>query len=299
MSSATSAQGFSIRELIDASPAIISVIDTDRWEVRYQNQSGRQLMGQLDGKTCYQHIPKQPARCGFCRALEALRTGKATSSEVPMPNGQWLLVQWSPIRSKDSRLLAVETITDITDSKQREQEYRELKDRFEALASLDPLTGLLNRRGWMDKVERIVGRAAHDADALSVLLADIDHFKLINDSWGHAVGDQVLKTLGTLLLQQFRPTDVIGRWGGEEFIILLSPSVQELRDIAERVREAVAVSPFLREGGAETVPVTISIGGATVVPSCGGRRELEELIQMADRMLYLAKQSGRNQVCLR
>lgn len=298
MPSRLSAKGFNIQELMDASPAIISVIDTDTWEVQYQNQSGQALLGQIDGKTCYENIPKQPTHCAFCRATEALRTGKTTSAEVPMPGGQWLLVQWAPIRSKDNVLSVVETITDVTETKQREEEYRGLKERFEYLASIDPMTGLLNRRGWMDKAERVCRRAAYDSAAVGILIVDVDHFKRINDAWGHAVGDQVLQAVSALLLDQFRPCDVVGRWGGEEFIVLLPPPLQDVTAAAERVRQAMASVPIRLPDLPGDVWVTISLGGTISTPSCGESQELDRLIRIADRRLYTAKGSGRNRACL-
>lgn len=298
MQSSLVAKGFNIQELMDSSPAIISVIDTDTWEVQYQNQSGQSLLGQIDGKTCYTNIPKQPTNCAFCRATEALRTGKTTSAEVPMPDGQWLLVQWAPIRSKDNVLSVVETITDVTETKKREEEYHRLKDRFERLASIDPMTGLLNRRGWMEKAERVCRRAAYDSAVLGVLIVDVDHFKRVNDTWGHATGDQVLQAVSALLLEKFRPCDVVGRWGGEEFIVLLPPPMQDLAAAAERVRQAMASTSIQPPGLPDRVPITISMGGTTATLARGEVQELEALIRVADKMLYMAKENGRNRACL-
>lgn len=298
MNATSLAKGFNIQELMDASPAIISLIDTEEWTVQYQNQSGQALLGRIDGKTCYENIPKQPTNCAFCRATEALRTGKTTSAEVPMPDGQWLLVQWAPIRSKDNVLSVVETITDVTETKKREVEYRELKDRFEQLASIDPLTGLLNRRGWMEKAERICQRAAQDSAAVGVLIVDVDHFKRVNDTWGHCAGDQVLKDVSGLLLDKFRPCDVIGRWGGEEFIVLLPPPAQDLRAAAERVRLEMESASIRLPDCSDTVPITISLGGTMSTLAQGEMQKLDLLIRIADQMLYTAKASGRNKVCL-
>lgn len=286
---------FSIRELVDASPAIISLIDTQQWQVRFQNGSGRTALGEIVDQSCFQNIPKLPERCGFCRATEALATGKATSSEVPLPDGRWLLVQWAPVRTGQT-MLAVETITDITDSKVREEEYRRLKDQFEQLAALDPLTGLLNRRGWNDLALRLCRRAAKDREPLGVLLADLDHFKAINDRWGHAVGDRCLRHVAGLLQRHLRPSDLIGRWGGEEFVVLMQTSAQDLLAAAERVRHLVGSAPCHGEAGQEPVGLTLSIGAMTFIPGNGDLGELEAAVALADRRLYQAKQQGRNRV---
>lgn len=288
---------YTIEELMDASPAIISLINTHGWEVRYQNESGRKLLGDLAGKTCHEEIAQQPSRCSFCRATEALETRKMTSSEVPMPDGRWLLVQWAPIRSKNNVMSVVETITDVTEGKRRELEYRCLKEQFEELATHDPLTGLLNRRGWLEKAERVWRRAVQDALPVGLLLLDVDHFKQINDTWGHPAGDNLLQGLGSLLSKHFRPGDVVGRWGGEEFIVMLAPPVAELPGVADRVREIVERSTFQREEGAPPMTVTISVGGVTAPGSHGGG-SLNALIHIADQRLYLAKERGRNQVVI-
>lgn len=296
---AQSEPAFRLRDLIDASPAIISIIDPGTWRICYQNRSGIEQVGDLRGKTCYQAIAKNPAVCGFCRAQEAIQTGRVTASEVPVPaDGRWLLVQWAPVRAIDQRVFAMETITDITDLKRREAEARALKERFEWMATHDALSGLLNRHGWIDQAGRILRRAARDQAAVGVLLADLDHFKRVNDTWGHAAGDQVLREAGRRLAAACRPGDLVGRWGGEEFIVMLSPPVAALGPIADRLVRAFADEPFANIPQAGALPVTISVGGAGAIPQRGDRAELEHLLQQADRLLFEAKARGRNRaVC--
>ena len=293
----SSEDSFSIRELVDASPAPISLIDTQKWQVRFQNTSSQGMFGSIVGKSCHENIADSAARCAFCRAGEALETGKATSSEVELPDGRWLLIQWAPIRS-GQKFLAVESITDITESKRREEEARRLKELFEHQATIDPLTELLNRRGWTELAERVWWRSVQNREIVEVMLLDLDHFKLINDQWGHPVGDEVLRRVANVLRQQTRPGDLLGRWGGEEFILLLHPPVRDIYSIGERIRLAVESASIVIEGLQTSIRVTVSIGGTSFDPRGKDAGGLDMALVGADRNLYKAKRDGRNRVCV-
>jgi diguanylate cyclase (GGDEF)-like protein len=293
----SSGESFSIRELVDASPAPISLIDTQKWQVRFQNTSSQDMFGSIVGKSCHENIAKLPSRCAFCRAGEALETGKTTSSEVELPDGRWLLIQWAPIRS-GQKFLAVESITDITDSKRREEEARRLKELFEHQATIDPLTELLNRRGWTELAERVWWRSLQNREVVEVMLLDLDHFKLVNDQWGHPVGDEVLRRVASVLRQQTRPGDLLGRWGGEEFILLLHPPVRDIYSIGERIRAAVESASISVEGVQASIRVTVSIGGTTFDPHGAESGGLDMALVGADKNLYKAKRGGRNRVCV-
>ena len=169
---------------------------------------------------------------------------------------------------------------------------QEQRLRAERLAQLDPLTGLNNRRAFYDMTAPLWSNAIRHEHAASVMLLDIDLFKQINDTHGHAHGDAVLKTLAGVLRQSVRQGDVLARWGGEEFIVFLpQTSLHEAIALAERLRAAISGVRVAGETG--TTSVTASVGVA--------QREdlhptLDALIAAADECLYQAKQQGRNRV---
>src|SRR5207244_9202074 len=157
-------------------------------------------------------------------------------------------------------------------------------------ASVDPLSGMLNRRGFAEACSRVIEREARAGRPVAVLIFDIDHFKSINDRFGHPAGDEVLILFATVVVNTLRISDLSGRIGGEEFAALLPCSLEEAVIAAERVRSAFAASGIVIESG--PVDTTVSIGVA------GGPAgtELEVLLAAADTALYQAKRSGRNRV---
>ena len=168
--------------------------------------------------------------------------------------------------------------------------------RFEfeaAMAVLDMLTELPNRRSAETTLDNELGHIAHGSDAyLVVCLLDIDYFKTINDTFGHGVGDQVLKQIATMFKAQLRGSDYVARWGGEEFLLLYrTGDLSRSRQVAERVRRAVGmINPKTAEG--DKIDVSMSLGGA-ICPLNGSTRDV--LLAAADTALYQAKRSGRDQ----
>lgn len=173
--------------------------------------------------------------------------------------------------------------------RQRYLMARERMFAMQVLASTDLLTGLPNRRALMEQLDEHLALAQRGRQTLSVMLIDIDHFKQVNDGHGHEVGDEVLTTLARLLASRVRACDLVGRWGGEEFL-LLAPATHESEawELAERIRQAVAGTVF-----PHGTPLTISLGVAEFRP--GDHREA--LLRRADNALYSAKAGGRNQSC--
>lgn len=170
------------------------------------------------------------------------------------------------------------------------------KARFEVLALTDPLTQTHNRRALMERLTSELERARRYALHLSVLMVDLDHFKAINDSYGHVVGDEVLRGVSRVLQREARAVDIVARFGGEEFVVVLPETGEEgAVALAERIRARVEETPPVTGGEYGWLRVTVSIGVATV-PSTRVNSP-EELIAVADEALYRAKAQGRNRVC--
>jgi diguanylate cyclase (GGDEF)-like protein len=166
-------------------------------------------------------------------------------------------------------------------------------DVLRRLATTDPLTGALNRRHYMELMVREQRRADRYNTTYSVLMIDIDHFKRVNDTYGHPIGDEAIRAMANTCKMVTRPTDIVARYGGEEFIVTLTHTDGAgAMKVAERLREAVAELALPTEQGALTF--TISIGVSVYVKTT----KVEQIIAAADRALYAAKSGGRNRVCL-
>jgi diguanylate cyclase (GGDEF)-like protein len=205
-------------------------------------------------------------------------------------NQLYLAIDAGPIHDEDGKLIAVvETLRDMTDQKRAETALK-------ALAASDGLTGLANRRSFDQTLAMEWARAQRTKKPLSLLLCDVDHFKLYNDLHGHQKGDECLRAVaGAISKNAFRPADLSARYGGEEFAIIMPETdCAGARKQAERLRDVLARHRLPH--GAPGVPpfVTLSIGIATQVPAEDTRADW--LLGQADQALYAAKYSGRNQV---
>lgn len=160
----------------------------------------------------------------------------------------------------------------------------------------DPLTGIFNRRHLDRRLQEEVLRCQRYNLRLAVLLVDIDHFKKVNDTWGHQIGDLVLKHVSRIFVDVLRQTDMVARFGGEEFVILLPHTPEpESFALAERLRKTVEKSPllFVAEGTQAEIPITISIGSACLLSE---NDSAFDLLERADKAMYRAKKEGRNRV---
>lgn len=173
-------------------------------------------------------------------------------------------------------------------------------EKVKLLGLLDPLTGIHNRRYFDQRLNEEVSRSLRQNKSLSCLFMDIDHFKSFNDTYGHALGDQVLQEVAGQIKSQMRLSDVLGRIGGEEFAILLTHTTKvEALEIAERIRHKIETHQLQTEDK-QNLQVTISVGCTVLDTTTTTREEKQlgsQLLSTADNALYQAKEKGRNQVC--
>jgi diguanylate cyclase (GGDEF)-like protein len=174
-----------------------------------------------------------------------------------------------------------------------QQELIEARDALKEQATHDPLTGLWNHGASIDILRTELSRAARQGGPLTVTMADIDHFKRVNDTSGHLAGDEVLREVARRLRSAVRTYDSVGRYGGEEFLVI-SPGCERSAGIsqAERLRQVVSAKPVGIQG--TMISVTISLGVATLDMETKG--SVEQMLGAADRALYRAKLGGRNRV---
>lgn len=216
-------------------------------------------------------------------------------------------VNVSPITAASDEIRgALITLDDITEIEAKNAELRRALDKLEntqkeirrqnrelqELATRDPLTGALNRRSLFQGFNALYEEALEESVELSCIMVDIDHFKSVNDRFGHTVGDKVIKLLAEVLLKHSRRNDLVGRFGGEEFcVVLMGAKLDIAFDIAERMRQAVQASETHQY--APSLSITSSFGVAALSE---GIHSCQELLEQADKALYAAKEGGRNRV---
>lgn len=173
------------------------------------------------------------------------------------------------------------------------EDLREEAARLHRKAHIDELTGVCNYSRLMDVLDRQIAAARRRQKPLCVMMSDLDYFKKVNDTYGHLAGDEVLRHAAERIQSAIRDFDVVGRFGGEEFAVILVNTDQKLAEIiAERIRHEIAATPIHTRG--HNIPVTISIGLAML----RGDEERDAVIERADRAMYEAKRMGRNRVCV-
>jgi diguanylate cyclase len=176
-------------------------------------------------------------------------------------------------------------------------EIQSLRQRLESIreeSRIDPLTGLLNRRGFDERMVMAVREVAEEAAPLCLLIGDVDHFKKFNDTWGHATGDQVLRLVAQCFKSNTKGRDTAARYGGEEFVVALpQTSLNNAITVAEHIRVAVESKKIVKRSTGETLgSITLSIGVAQYVPD----EPIADTLARADACLYAAKRNGRNRV---
>ena len=235
---------------------------------------------------------KRCADCEVARRMQAREPIERLVVEAKNQAGAtiWLSTSAQPVFDPDGRYTGYRgadvDVTEITLARQA----------LEQLALHDALTGLANRRKFQDRYELECLRQARLGLPLTLMMVDVDHFKQVNDRWGHIVGDVCLKTIASVLASNLRTIDLVARFGGEEFLVLLSDAnIREGMLVAEKLRRALE-SKLIDTGLAAqpTLQITASFGVTTLLPS--EQLSLDALIERADGAVYAAKHAGRNRV---
>ncbi|MBY0492816.1 MAG: diguanylate cyclase [Cyanobacteria bacterium] len=242
------------------------------------------LMPRMDGLEVVRALRQRPGRYVYVVLLTA-RDGDDDMIEALDAGADDFLTKPFKIGELRARLRAGDRVLALQDDLLRSQ------DVLRHEAAHDRLTGLWNRGRVLDELARELRRSVRELSTLAVVMADVDHFKQINDTHGHAVGDAVLKGIAERIAATLRASDSVGRYGGEEFLFVLPQAgLDGARDVADRVRAAIASRPIITSP--VTLNVTLSLGVSCSSPSSSE----ETLIQAADQALYRAKANGRNRV---
>ena len=188
--------------------------------------------------------------------------------------------------SHDGNTRMLKSIRDVT-------EERKIQEKLKYLATTDSLSGLYNRAEFLRLAKKEFACAKRNNEELSLLIMDLDNFKNINDTFGHAAGDKMIREIGKIILASFRKTDIAGRIGGEEFaVVLKNVSLEEAKKIADKFRETVAEKKVIY--GEQEINLTVSIGVTAIRGGANDINDIEDILKMADNALYKAKAKGRN-----
>lgn len=296
--------------IVDRVNVGIFVVDRDMrlvlWNKFMEMHSGREA-GQLIGQDLFEAFPELPEKWlrKKVNSVFILKNFAFTSWEQrpylfkflhnrPVTGGVDYMQQdctFIPLKDESGEVLYVcVSVSDATDTAIYQQMMKGALQSMEEMSVRDGLTGLYNRRYLERALEAEFSRVRRYGGLLSVLLFDIDHFKKVNDGYGHQAGDAVLKAIAARLREVLRQSDIAGRYGGEEFTVLLPNTELDGAVIfAERLREVIAAEPVVTKAG--SVPVTISIGVSELRAETPSH---EKLVHEADMALYRAKDAGRN-----
>lgn len=288
----------SVTTILDSLDALVYVSDMQTYEVLFTNEYGRSVWGEIQGKTCWKVLQTgQDGPCPFCTNNRLLDEFGAPAGVYVWEirntvNNRWYQCRDQAICWADGHLVRLAIATDITDRKHVEEELLAAKKHAEELAQKDELTGLNNRRAFFERSHHAFEQSKRFSHATSVIMMDIDHFKLINDNYGHSAGDKVLQAVAELLQTLVREIDIVARIGGEEFAFVLSETgLEDAAILAERIRSGI-------EGLAVTIDGhKIKFSASFGVAACKDEDEnIEALLKKADEALYVAKKKGRNQI---
>ncbi len=254
-----------------------------------KNRSIEELTG--PGR-CYE-IEGKPGVCEGCVVQKTMLSANPCAKEklLLLPDGstRWVEIYTYPLLDANSQVShVIEYMRDVTDRKVAEEEKQQLIEKLDRLSKIDELTLVLNKRAIMERLDYELDRARRYSHPLSLIICDLDHFKQINDTMGHDTGDKVLRIMAQALAGSLRKTDIIGRFGGDEFLFILPQTPLEgAAEFAERLHQKVQ---DINYPGKITLKTTLSMG----IAAYDGNPDPNEIVRRADIALYTAKKSGRN-----
>ncbi|NTW64959.1 MAG: diguanylate cyclase [Nitrospirae bacterium] len=255
---------------------------------------------ELIGKKCYEALYSRPGICDECIVDRTFQSKDpcAKEKQLTLSDGStlWIEIYTYPIFDHARNVsYVIEYTRNITDRKQEEEEKKRMIATLNHLSSTDGLTGLLNRRALNDMLKREIDRATRYSTDLSLVLCDIDRFKYINDTFGHTAGDRTLLSVAASIRSSLRKADIVGRYGGDEFMIILpETSLAGAKRLADKIRRTVE-GLDLEIPWSKQVRVTLSMG---VASCCAPVENIDTFVALADTALYASKEAGRNRVSI-
>jgi len=265
------------------------VVNED-FTVRYMNQTLKGWFGDQTGKTCYSSVAGLNDPCPYCKLHEVIHENKKVIYEPTTDKGNSFEIVATSIKNSDGTTSKMEFIRDITDQKKAQENLLQEKEKLAYQAHHDSLTGLPNRILFNDRLTIALQNAKRSKTKIALLFIDLDHFKEINDSLGHDVGDKILKTVTKRLQETLRNKDTLARLGGDEFTIILEDliEVQDASIISSKILEILSEVIEIDEN---RLYVSSSIG-ISIYPDDG--HSTQNLLKFADSAMYKAKDEGRN-----
>lgn len=290
-----------IEALFNAMPFGVYVVDVKNYEIIYMNKKLIDAHDNLTGKICYEALYKGSRPCSFCKINDILNKDLTPNGKSICFNyfnefeDHWYQMHEKAIKWSNGKIVKYSIAVDISELKDTQNSLGEahaelaLKNiELKVLSTTDKLTQISNRMKLDQVLKEEFKRSKRYKRLLSIIIFDIDDFKHVNDNFGHLAGDEVLKKLADTVKSQIRTNDTIGRWGGEEFLVI-SPELdhENAKKLAEKIRISIENLNF------NHTQCTASFGVATMTDE----KTISDLIKKSDRALYKAKANGKNQVC--
>ena len=283
---------YNLKQYLDAIDKLeigIFVVDDD-FKIRYMNNTVEKWFGNQIGKICYSSIANLNEPCSYCKLHEVIEKNAKVFYEPRTPDGRSFDIVATSIKNTDGTVSKMEVIRNVTEQKQVQEALVQEKRKFDFLAHHDILTNLPNRTLFHEIFEELLINAKKDNKQIALLFIDLDHFKEINDSLGHEIGDEVLKIVTLRLQEILKEKDTLSRLGGDEFTIILKEikKHQDASIVAKRVLKALN-TPIVIDSN--TLYISSSIG-ISIFPNDG--ISATNLIKYADSAMYKAKEEGRD-----